>query len=181
MHNFGIECCVSFLYRFNRVCVMMSQMFLACCPSDCLPSINRKVSIPIAAFWLTPHILFTLQIWYKPYAKCNCILWLITMIHLYDKSFCLHLLSFKNMHSISYMFVKKQKLSKKGSHLFLGKWISWRLTYLDTEIFTRLSISMIIFQRHGHYIFTTFAILAHMLSSSKISEGARAVFLRYTL
>jgi hypothetical protein len=81
------------------------------------------------------------------------------------------------MHSISYMFLKKQKLSKKGSHLFLGKWISWRLTYLDTEIFTRLSISMIIFQRHGHYIFIAFTIL----SSSKISVGARAVFLRYTL
>jgi hypothetical protein len=39
-------------------------------------------------------------------------------------------------------------------------------------------VSMILFHRHCHYIFIPFSILAHLLSNSKISEGARAVFLR---
>ena len=154
---------------------------LACCPSDCVLSIISKVSIPITALGLTPHMLFTSQIWYKKYAKCNCILWCITMVHLYDKSSCLHSFSFKTRHSISYIFVKQRKFTKKGIQLFLEKWMSWRYTYLYTQIFTRLSVSMIIFQRHGHYIFITFTMLAHILSNSEISEGARAVFLTYTL
>lgn len=106
---------------------------LACCPSACVPSISRKESIPITQFWLTQHMLFTSKIWFKTYAEYNCVLWCITMINLYVKSCCSHLFSFKNKHSVIFLWSRRILVTKVFCYFWgIGcpeDWHVWILRY----------------------------------------------------